>query len=260
MVIGIDIGATHIRILARTKNGLSGEKIHTPKSLAEFKKTLLSLVRQYVPAQGGNTSKLKGIGLSVAGYLDPQKVIWSANAKFLNGLRLPLFLKQNFKIPVLMDNDARCMARAEMTAGAGHGHLSAICVTLGTGLGGALVVNGKVWNGAHYTAGEIGHTLFRNSQLENFASSKFLNKSQNYQKFGQNLGDGLTSAIHLFDPEIIILGGGIMQEERKAKPILTACRARVAANLKNRPASKVKIKRGELGDYAGALGAALLFS
>ena len=253
MVIGIDIGATHIRAIKYGNKTLTGDMTKTPRSLKSFKKNLISLIKNL------DSKNISGIGLGVAGKLSPEKIIYSGNIKFLNGFALPGFIRENFKVKVLMDNDTRCFMRAELILGQAKGHKSAIGITLGSGLGGSLVWNGQIIPGAHYTAGEIGSTGFRDSELEDYASAKFLNKhGYDFKRLAENLADGLTSAVHLFDPECIILGGGIMQNPKGGPVIKKVCAQKLRQNLRGRPAANVKVKTSRLGDFAGSLGAALL--
>src|SRR5690606_20908297 len=128
------------------------------------------------------------IGLGIAGNISPDKIRSSANIEYLKNFGLKKFLADRYKAKVALDNDANCFLRAELAFGQASKRDSALAVTLGSGLGGALAYRGEIITGAHNGAGEIGHIPFGRTELEDYASAKFLKKSgNNYRALGQNL-------------------------------------------------------------------------
>ena len=97
------------------------------------------------------------VGVGAAGFVDPSGTVIFAPHLSWRDEPLQAVLAARLGLPVLVDNDANTAAHAEMRFGAGRGHRQALCVTLGTGIGGALVLDGGVVRGAHGIAGEFGH-------------------------------------------------------------------------------------------------------
>lgn len=253
MIIGIDLGATHIRTMARGPKTLLGEKIHTPKSRPALKKALIKLVNNLAEEKG--TGNISGIGIGVAGFLTKDKVLKSPNMKYINGFRLPEFLKKEFGVPVIMDNDAACFLRAEINLGEAKKYRSALGVTIGTGLGAAYSKNKKVTKGEDLKGGEIGHRKFHDKELEDYASAKFLNKTGDFKQLGKNLAEGLINPISELKPECVVLGGGVTVNP-KASEFINSFKA----TLKNKQKTRVpRVLVSGFGEFAGAVGATLLF-
>jgi len=152
-------------------------------------------------------------------------------------------------------------------------------LTLGSGVGGAWMVDGKISIGAHGTAGEIAHTIINIDQsieLEAMASNKFIvsllgigsvevgksamagdKKAQEaIGQLGRNLGVGVANIINIFDPEAIIINGGISEAQEL---ILPGIKENIAKFVSSPAARETKILFSQLGRFGGALGAALMF-
>lgn len=259
MIIGIDLGATHIRTMARGSKTLRGEKIRTPKSLPQLKKALIELVNN-ISAETG-VSKISGIGIGVAGSLTKDKIKMSPNMKYINGFQLPAFLKKEFGVPVVMDNDAACFLRAEINLGRAKKYGSALGITVGTGLGGAYSKNKKVVKGEDLEGGEIGHRKFRNKELEDYASAKFVNKTKDFKQLGKNLAEGLAGPILALNPECVVLGGGVTVNPR-APEFISSFKTELKLQLASPNKLKTRIPQVQVsrfGEFAGAVGATLLF-
>jgi len=162
-IVGIDIGGTKISCLLATKNGqpldektiptFKGKMAH--KSIRELLKTVEFLLKQNkVPLKD-----IQGIGVALPGPVNPQKgtVPWSPNMPGWKGRPLSKILRNKFRVPVFMDNDANAAAMGEKLFGAGRKVGNLIYVTVSTGVGGGIVLNGKVHRGASFCGGEIGH-------------------------------------------------------------------------------------------------------
>ena len=122
-----------------------------------------------------------GIGAGAAGISDPkrQKMVLSPNIPAINGLKIGELLNRRFHLKTRLDNDARCFLRAEMGLGKAKKRKNTIGVTLGTGVGGAVAVGGKIIFGADFSAGEMGHMVLNAATGETFedlASEKFLKR------------------------------------------------------------------------------------
>lgn len=206
----------------------------------------------------------------------------------MNGKPFPEDLQQRLGIPVSLANDAQCFALAEALLGVGKGASSCFGVILGTGVGGGLILNREVHNGYQGIAGHWGHMCVdidgepcpcgRSGCLETFCSGPALERyyakssgterslsdivgrrstdphaEQTLRRLVRHLASALGSIINIFDPEVVVLGGGVsntpglVNELHKAlapEVLYSPMRTKVALNL--------------LGDSAGVFGAGLL--
>ncbi|GAI43456.1 unnamed protein product, partial [marine sediment metagenome] len=157
--IGIDIGGTTIIFaLLKKRKVVKTKKINTPKS----KKGLIKVLIENIGELKGDL-KIKGIGIAVAGVLDKkrEKILNSPNLKYLNNFPLAKVLKRKLQLKVIMENDANCFALGEAILGAGRGKKMVFGITLGSGIGGGIVIDSEIYQGALGGAGEIGHTTIK---------------------------------------------------------------------------------------------------
>lgn len=278
LTIGIDIGGTKINfVLLNGKKIVKHWKILTPKT----KKALFETLKQNIP-QG-----VKKIGIGVPGPLNKKGdlVLNPPNLRALNNCPLAKIIEKKTGIRTRMDNDARCFAFGEALIGAGRGARTVFGITLGTGVGGGIIIDGKIHRGAFGSAGEVGASTINFDGpkgavgipgcLEEYCSGRFFFRKgdspqnffkeaktgdkkalQIFREYGRYLGIGLANVINIFNPETIVIGGGISNAYKffigEAKKEM---KKRVIS-----PVSKkyVKIKKAALKDLGGALGAALL--
>lgn len=269
-IIGIDIGGSKI-IAALVKGALpTGRqrkvfhkiKISIPKNKNEFLKQLETAIWQLIEKAGG-MKNIKGIGCGIGGALDLKKGIilsWS-NIKFLDGFNIGNWLKIKFNCEVKIDNDARCFTRGEYLFGAGRGYKNIVGMTLGTGIGGGIVINGRLVYGANGSAGEIGHMIIDNKKDLEFLTVKQMRKLKfskiAAKKFEKNLEIGIANIINVLDPEAIVVGGGAT---KNAEAFISKVKKIAGKFIVSPIAEKnVKIIIGKLGENAGAIGAAALF-
>jgi len=204
-------------------------------------------------------------------------------------------VEKELKIKTFMDNDANCFALGEAILGAGKSTETVFGITLGSGVGGGIIqklkvksekLKVKIYSGAFGSAGEVGHMCIKfdgfrcscgnKGCLEEYASERFIkrktkisplelekkakrgdrNAQEIYRQLGKNLGVGLANIVNILDPEVIVIGGGI---SKAGEFILKSAKKEMQKRIIS-PVSKkyVKIKKAGLGDYAGAIGAALL--
>lgn len=150
MILTFDIGGTRIKAAIANLPSVMplGETATPTESLPDFIEALQRFVRPGI----------RGITLSIAGVVDSETgLINVANIRCLNGRPLARDLEQAFGLPVLVLNDADCFALAEAKAGAGRGHDNILAIILGTGVGGGLILNGRLVQGTGGYAGEWGH-------------------------------------------------------------------------------------------------------
>jgi len=269
MILALDIGATNIRIALIEKTRIIN-KIKTPTPL--LKKIIINkiihLISQY--------KEYSSICISIAGFEQNNKIKGALNMDFGN-VPLRSMLKKKFHKPVYIQNDARCAALAELQFGAGKSFKNLTLLTLGTGIGGAIVINKKLYLG-NGTAGEVGSMQINNNLFESVASgsasihiankiglknissleleaqAKKGNKHalQVYNTIGENLGIGLANLSYTLAPEAFIIGGGFS----RVKFIYSQTLKTFHSLYKINP--KPKIIKAKFGDDAGLIGASLL--
>ncbi len=288
-IIGLDIGATKIRIglIDKQFNVIKKQTFPTPKNAAD----VLSLISCGIEKVYSNG--IEKIGLGAAGQIDQKKNLVNFSTNFPEGLKnVPLkkILAKKFNCPIFIDNDAHCFALGEAIAGQGKKFNFIVGVTLGTGIGGGIIIDKKVLRGQNNTAGEIGHQIIevngkkcdcgKSGCFEAYASGSAMVKS--YKKLSNQdkntfeieqlfikgeknaklaveesshyLAIGLSNLINILNPEAIILGGGLSNFKRfidLAKSEID--KYLIAPHLKQTP-----ILISKLNDNAGMIGASLL--
>jgi glucokinase len=222
--IAIDLGGTNMRVSVVENNKiLRYVKKKTPKS----SKLLLDQLSNMI--ENSLESDIRDIGISSAGPL-LNGVIKNPPNLPLKNFNLQRFLEKKFKRRVKIANDAECAALAEF--GLGCKKQNFFLLTLGTGIGGGVIINGQIFNGMGY-GGELGHLIINDGKdLENLwkeqrsLSRKYFGegilikdlirmKSEKSNKFildiSKYLGQGIASLVGVFDPEVVILSGGVSE-------------------------------------------------
>ncbi len=268
-IIAMDMGGTNLRIaLIQNNKILEYYKEKTPKTSQGIKTRIFELVEDYM------TKDVKGIAISSPGPLKNGTIMNPPNLPLRN-YNLKKALQDKFKIPAEVKNDADCVAYAELKLGCKKKNF--IILTLGTGIGGGVIINGQLYRGEGY-AGELGHIILDGGKdFEELAASKRLkNLTTNtfgkpklfhelmkmkdpkakkiIEEFSKYYGQGIASLIHCFDPEAVILAGGIKE---CGNPFLTLIKKQ-ATKYFQLP-KKTPILWSEL-DHPGVLGASLYFT
>lgn len=262
-IIGIDIGGSKINaIVFNDGKVLKNAKIPTPKkSRKEFLEKLEALVRKLI--SDINNKEISGIGCGVAGALDLRKgvVLNAPNIKILNGFNIKNWLHKKFGCEVKIDNDARLFTRAEYLFGVGRRYKNIIGMTLGTGIGGGIIIDGKIIYGANDSTGELGHMVIDHGKDFEFLTVKQVRKLKfskaAVKEFEKNLGIGLANIINILDPEVVLISGGAAYYIKGIIPRVEKVMKKFIISPKSR--KNVKILVGKLGENAGATGAAALF-
>ncbi len=161
-VLGIDLGGTNIRGAAvGAKGGILAQLI-LPTESSRGRQRVLGNLSQLIKTLSLKFSPkefdLLGVGIGAAGVILQKKGIisQSPNIPQLDGFNIRKYLEKKFKLPIFLDNDANCGALGERWLGAGKGANDLVFITLGTGVGGGLILGGKLWQGIDGAAGEIG--------------------------------------------------------------------------------------------------------
>ena len=167
--VGIDVGATNIKIglFDQEMNLLSQTQTLTDQEadLERLLEVIRSFVQNLLKHNGVELSQIEGVGAALPSYIDYEKgyVLETSNIMALSNAPVRDLLQDRLGVPVILENDANAAAIAEHTMGAGMGYDNMIYAALATGIGGGLILNGKLYRGMHGMAGEIGHMLVSDS-------------------------------------------------------------------------------------------------
>ena len=271
MVLALDVGGTYIRIAEVSGTKIKNKKISsTPKKKSAIISEIIQLISSY--------KNYQSIGVATAGFERNGRIQHSLNAN-INRVSFSKILKDKFKVPVFVENDANCAGLAELHFGAGKDKKNFVLLTLGTGIGGAAIINGELYNGnggaiepgstiidkekifEYWASGtasvriaqeEFGFNGISNLELEEKAYNGDKKAIAVYDKVGRYLGIGLSNLAYIFDPNVLILGGGFA----RVKYIYPSMKK--AFNEFYHITPKPKIVRGKLGADAGLIGAGLL--
>ncbi len=287
--IVLDIGGTAIKSGLYIDGTLTDLK-ETPTEASRGGAHVTARAKEIIATYQQHTP-FERIGISTAGQVDPvrgQIIYANENIPGYTGIKLKEILEQEFHVPVAVENDVNAAAIGESVFGAGKNRSDFVCLTYGTGVGGAIFSGGKLYSGSTYSAGEFGaivtHPEARKIEedmfsgcYEKYASATALVKSAqqfdatliNGRKIFERLEEpdvkelvdrwileilyGLTTIIHMLNPECMILGGGIMEQSY----VIEQLRERLYPNIMS-SFRQVKLEKAALGNRAGMLGAAVL--
>ena len=288
-VLAVDIGGTSIKICLSDEKG----------NITEFKeidseagKGGPHLVENLMKRITENYSEFDAIGISTASQVNSEEgSIIYANDNFPNytGMNLKNLFEKKFGVPVKIENDVNSAALGEMYFGAGQRYENFLCLTYGTGIGGAIVINSTLHKGINGSAGEFGHMILHpggeqctcgcvgcyemyGATTALVKKARVLNKEYVNGRMifeGLEQGDaelekvlhewvlevayGLVSLIHIFNPPAIIIGGGVMEQERLVSLVRNKVNELILESF-----SDVEILKASLGNKAGLLGAVSL--
>lgn len=162
--IGVDLGGTNIAVgVVDEKYNIIGEgkvKTNMPRSAEEIFKDIKNAIDIAVNDAGISFEEITSVGVGTPGSVNKENgYIEFANNLNFNQVPAKEMLEKSVNKPCYFDNDANCAALGEMYAGAGKGYNSLVAITLGTGVGSGVIMNGKIVGGTNYAAGEFGHTV-----------------------------------------------------------------------------------------------------
>ena len=164
-VVGIDIGGTKLATVVADKTGHILGKVrkptHSEKGPEYAIDLLFDMVREVVSQVGLEQTSISAIGVSCGGPLDTKTgIVYSPpNLPGWDALPLKALLESEFQVPVIIENDANASALAEFRFGGGRGYSAVLYMTMSTGIGGGIVIDGQVYHGANDSAGEVGHQI-----------------------------------------------------------------------------------------------------
>ncbi|OGM90533.1 hypothetical protein A2999_02460 [Candidatus Wolfebacteria bacterium RIFCSPLOWO2_01_FULL_38_11] len=249
--LGIDVGGTKIKaiLLDNKSKPHFAFNIATPKNKKAFLKNLESEIKNIIQKY-----KISGIGVGLPGIIDMKHgiLIKSPNLPFLNNWQARKLFSR-FSKNIAIDNDSRCFLRAEATLDVGHRYKNIVALTIGTGIGGGIMIDKKIYCGKNFSTGEFGHMIIDGKKtFEKLGARKTV---LNLKKRNEIIGISVANLINAFNPEIVILGGGgIFSGDIKIKSVKkTASKFIMSPLAKNTP-----VVKGKLGENSQAIGAALL--
>ena len=253
----IDIGGTSIKYGLADAKGQLLETHEMPteaqKGGPHILKTTKEIVARYLKKHA-----LAGVAISSAGMVDPDKgEIFYAGPQIPNyaGTQFKKEIEEAFQLPCEIENDVNCAGLAEVTTGHAKGSNNAVCLTIGTGIGGCLLLDGQVFHGFSNSACEVGYLHLPDGAFQDLASTTALveyvaachgdpsdqwNGRRIFKQATEGdkicmagidrmvayLGKGLANIAYMVNPEVIVLGGGIMAQEAilSQKSIKPVCR------------------------------------
>jgi fructokinase len=285
--IGIDLGGTKTEGVCLDDKLQTIQRRRIPTNQQNGYKSIVDTIVSLVDDLAKNISDYS-IGICTPGAISKKTgLIKNSNTQCLIGMPLKDDLQKSLGKKIAMENDANCFTMAEATMGAAVKYDVVFGVIMGTGVGGGIVIDGKIHKGRTYIAGEWGHhTLHQNGNkcycgragcVETYISGPALEKrwrdlsgkesalpeiiqnlrSQKAQQwkaeFLDNFGVGLANVIDILDPDAIVLGGGLSNIDFLYSEGRDAVYGNVFSDLVDTP-----ILKNKLGDSAGVFGAALL--
>ena len=168
MYIGIDVGVSHIGIGLLDQNAEIQDKLVIQLDNAQKRATIISImiegIQNIITRNKLNINQIKNIGLGVPGIVMGD--VWKkANYLKIDDVPIVEILKKKFPIPIYLDNDSNCAAIGEQKCGVFREKENAVLITVGSGIGGAIITNGKLFKGANHSAAEFGHIKIMNNSL-----------------------------------------------------------------------------------------------
>ena len=286
--IGIDLGGTKIEGILTDENYQSITRKRIPTNQDEGYNSILESIKDLVQELIQESNEKVSIGICTPGALSINSgLIKNSNTQCLIGKNIQNDLKNILHHEVSIENDANCFALAEAKLGAGKNSNFVFGVIMGTGVGGGIIINGKIHHGRTNIAGEWGHHCLHNEGntcycgnqgcVETYISGPALEKHwlqlsgltqslpeiiQNYnnlnfdnwkKSFLDNFALSLSNVIDILDPDMIILGGGLSNIDFLYNEGKNAVHDKVFSDTIDTP-----IVKNELGDSAGVFGACLL--
>jgi glucokinase len=290
--IGVDVGGTKIRAAVASRDGSLGKPLerHTDVSSEE---ALLAMLDDVVEELRAGDQKVGALGFGLPSRIDQRR------GRAVASVNIPLTdvdfrdrMRERHGLPVGIDNDANAAAIAEWRAGAAQGARDVVMLTIGTGVGGGLILDGRPYRGATGSGAELGHIVLEldgppcrcggRGHLESFAAGPAADNAAvelygpgsgarelvrhakagdekaiaALARIGRYLGAGLATFVNVFEPELIVIGGGF--GEAVGDLVLRPARQVLARDGLLPGRESVRIVRAKLGNDAGVIGAAML--
>lgn len=283
-IIGIDIGGTTIKADLYDDFGTSLNQFKEIETIIDYDLGTNQILNQVCDLIGEYilNYSIDGVGISTAGVVNANtgEIIYAGyTIPGYIGVNFTSEIEKRFGLSTFVENDVNCAALGELWKGQAQDKKNVVMVTIGTGIGGSIIVNGQIVNGFNYTAGEVGYIPVGNSDWQSKASTtalihlyqkKSLKTNQTgrtfftdlssgdkvaketFEIFVENLTKGLLTISYLLNPEILILGGGILDSKDILLPEIQSSLAKNAMDNRFLPKNLVA---ATLGNEAGRIGA-----
>jgi glucokinase len=296
-IVGLDLGGTNLRIglfdykiQLLNKRILSTPDFRDKDSLIEI---MVQSIKEIIKDNSIKERNTLGIGVGLPGPLDykRQLVYFLPNIKGWHNVFLGKILKERIGINTIIDNDANLICLAEYYIGLARKYSNLVCITLGTGVGGGLIIENRLYRGTNSLAGEIGHIpitqdgpycgcgkkgclesyignqriirqakkIFKKNitleELSRLARLNDIRAIKIWKSVGEKLGTVLAGVINLLNPEAVVIAGGV---SKAGKVLFDSIKETIKERAMPIQAKQVKILNSRLKDNAGITGAALL--
>ena len=297
MILSIDIGGTAVKmglvdhagaIHARHEASVCFDHYQTP--------ILTTVIREAQAFLARESAQIEGIGVSATGQVDDRAgAVIGTNGKIphYEGAQIKRDMEAAFGVPVFALNDANAAALGECFAGRAKGVQNVLMVTLGTGVGGGIVLGGKIFGGTRGIAGELGHfTLCQDGPrcpcgkrgcFESYAATTALVRRAKeatgeadmngrivfsraadgdqamlavLSAWIDDIAAGISGLVHIFNPQMVLIGGGVSAQEAL---LIAPLRERVLRSVMPRFAEGLRLEAATLGNDAGMIGAARFY-
>jgi len=289
-LIGIDIGGTNLRAAIISKEGEIIENFKTENEVVKGAPYNLDKLVNHIKTEWRNY-EIEKVGVGAPGPLDLKigKIINPPNLKGWENFNVTEYLNGKLKIPVKVNNDANVAGLGESIFGSVKECQSVFYITVSTGVGGALIMDGKIINGAHSQAGEIHNMIINEDKYSHSGLNKgglegqcsgvniariasevygktlttkevfdyYENNDEKAVKvidnWVNNISIGIANIITVIDPEVIVIGGAVLIYNTYLLPEIIEC-----VKTKVSTPEIVDIRIAKMGDNAGLIGAAML--
>lgn len=271
--IGVDLGASNVRaglLMGLDPGPVCAQPIHSTGSVEEVLEDLYAVIDPIF------SREVKAIGVGVPSVVDPAEGVVYDVQYIPSWKQVPLraILEKRYGVSVHVNNDANCFALGEYYFGKGRGMDSMIGLTIGTGLGAGILIQGRLYAGPHCGAGEFGMVDYLDRCFEYYASGQyFQNRYQTdgqlvfaraksgdpearrwYAEMGMHLGNAIKMILYTYDPELIVLGGSVAHAYEYFS---AAMWERIRTFAYQKSLEELKLECSELA-HSGVLGAAAL--
>ncbi|WP_300384523.1 ROK family protein [Clostridium sp.] len=289
-IVGIDIGGTNIRVALLDEKRNIIEKLKIKNEVSNGPEYNLDKIINHINTNWKDKD-IKGIGVGSPGPLDIKKgkIIKAPNLKGWDNFNVKNYIEEKTSLKTEINNDANVAGLAEAMIGSAKGAESVFYITVSTGVGGALIINNKIVNGANSAAAEICNLIINEDKYshsglvqgglegqcsgpniarkaserleKDLETSEVFDLYKNNNEIAQelieelceNLSKGISNIISVVDPEVIVLGGSVILYNQSILSIITE---KVKEKVLNKDA--VDIRVAEIGDDAGLKGAGFL--
>lgn len=291
-VIGVDVGGTKILAAVVTRDGSLGTPLERRTDVSS-EEALLTLLDGMVEELRAGDQRVAALGFGLPSRIDQRRgrAVASVNIP-LTGVDFRDRMHERHGLPVGIDNDANAAAVAEWRVGAAQGAEDVVMLTLGTGVGGGLILGGEPYRGATGSGAELGHIVLEldgppcgcggRGHLESFAAGPAADRAavelygagadahhlvrraqagepkavEALARIGRYLGAGIATFVNVFEPEVIVIGGGF--GEAAGDFLLGPARGVLAQDGLSPGRESVRIVEARLGADAGLIGAGML--